>query len=388
MTLARSDTGKPAYAVVGMTTTGLDPDRDTVRDLAVIRLDERGGFVDEWDTTLDDGTFADQGLTVRNLLSQMAVVTHNGRLGVEMLRRALARAGWDVPTVAQVTTLEASFAYLPRLVRRRLTDCCTAAGVSGPDGTAVGEARSTAELLVRFISPVPGVAPVRDLTSVTLRAWVYPWPEHPTRGLVPLRLTRRPPVPEPPAVPLRHLNARQLADGVAGTFGHEHAYLTLLAEALAHGQIRESDAGRNGRSGYPRNGASSSSALRTLGEVAALLHVPDLARVHRLFVNSLIAQAIAEDRYAQEERQELFRLASLLGVPWSVVLEPIVEATPLDFPKIVDNTGATHVPAVTKGAGPKAIRAWAAEQGYVIEPEERIPWNVVRAFEEAHEQQN
>ncbi|GAA1856109.1 hypothetical protein [Myceligenerans crystallogenes] len=387
MTLARSDTGKPAYAVAGITTTGLDPDRDTVRDLAVLRLDERGGFVDEWHTTLDDGAFADQGLTVRNLLSQMAVVTHNGRLGVEMLRRALARAGWEVPALAQVTTLEASFAYLPRLGRRRLADCCTAAGVSGPDGTAPGEARSTAELLARFISPVPGVAPVRDLTSVTLRAWVYPWPEHPSRGIVPLRATRRRPAPAPPAVPLRHLNARQLADGVAGTFGHEHAYLSLLADALATGRLRESDAaGGNGR--RATNGAASSSALRTLGQVAALLHVPDLARVHRLFVNTLVAQAIDEDRYAQEERQELFRLASLLGVPWSVVLEPIVEATPLDFPKIVDNTGAAHVPTVTRGASPKVIRAWAAEQGYVIEPEEKIPWNVVRAFEEAHEEQN
>ncbi|GAB4085540.1 hypothetical protein GCM10028784_21700 [Myceligenerans cantabricum] len=386
MTLARSDIGKPAYAVLGITTTGLDLERDTVSELSVLRLDERGGLVDEWDSILDDGTFADQGTRLRNLLNQMAVVTHNGRLGVEMLRRILGRAGWDVPAIAQVTTQEASFTYLPRLGRRRLADCCTAAGVTGPDDTGRGEARATAELLVRFIAGVAGVAPVPELTSVTLRAWVYPWPERQTRAAA-QRQRRRETPPAAPVITFEHLNARQLADGAVGTFGHEHAYLSLLADALGHGHIPEPPGGsRNGR--RSTNGAGSAATLRTLGEVAALLHVPDLARVHRLFINALIAQAIGEDRYAQEERRELFRLATVLGVPWSVVLEPIVEATPLDFPKVVDNAGSSDRPAAATGAGPKAIRAWAANNGYVIEPEEKIPWNVVRAFEEAREEQN
>lgn len=389
MTLARSDTGTPAYAVLGMVTSGIDLDRDTVRDLAVVRLDEQGGLVDEWATTLDEGTFADQGAQVRELLSQMAVVTHNGRLGVEMLRRVLTRAGWDVPTIAQATTLEASFTYLPRLLRRRLADCCTAAGVTGPDGQASGEARATAELLVRFLGGVAGVPPAHELTGVTLRAWVYPWPAHPTRAAAPRPRPWVRPAPRPyglaPAP--RHLNARQLADGAAGTLGHEHAYLTLLAEEVARGRLPEPEPGaRTGQSGL--TGFTDPPALRLLEEVATVLRVDDLAAAHRDFVNTLIAQAIEEDRYAQEERQELFRLASLLGVPWSVVLEPIVEATPLDFPKVVDNTGSSRRPAAGGGAGPKAIRAWAAANGYVIAPEEKIPWNVVRAFEEAQEQQN
>ena len=378
MTLARSETGKPAYAVIGATTTGLSPTHDVVEDLAIVRIDEAGGLVDEWTTTLDDGTFAHQGMHVRNLLSQMAVVTHNDRLAVEMLRRSLTRSGWDVPSIAQVTTLEASFTYLPRLNRRRLGDCCTAAGVPGPDGTAAGQAHATAQLLVRFIAGAPGVAAVQDLTGVTLRAWVYPWPEHPTRGAVPQRATRHSARPVIPSVRLEHLNSRQLADGADGTFGHERAYLTLLADALAGGRILDPDPGLH----------DVPPVLRTLGDVATLLHVPDLARVHRMFINALVAQAIDEDRYAQEIRQELFRLATLLGVPWSVILEPIVEATPLDFPKVVDNTGAAPTPAAPAGVGPTAIRAWAAEAGYVIDPEEKIPWNVVRAFEEAQKEQN
>jgi hypothetical protein len=388
MTLARSDTGTPAYAVLGVATSGLDPEQDTVNDLAVVRLDERGGLVDEWETTLDEGRFADQGRHVRELLSQMAVVTHNGRLGVEMLRRVLTRDGWDVPTIAQVTTLEASFAYLPRLDRRRLSDCCTAAGVPGPGAGGSGEARATAGLVVRFLAGVAGVAPAHELTGVTLRAWVYPWPERPARAAAPRpRPTLYRFVEKPvPAVALRHLNARQLVDGAAGTSGHEHAYLTMLAEALVQGRLpAPEDLLRNGRPG--RNDAPTP-ALRALTRAAAVLRVADLHEVHRGFVNTLIAQAIEEDRYAQEERQELFRLASLLGVPWSVVLEPIVEATPIDFPKVVDNTGSSNRPATATGAGPKAIRAWAAANGYVIEPEEKIPWNVVRAFEEAQERQN
>ncbi|RPF21564.1 hypothetical protein [Myceligenerans xiligouense] len=389
MTLARSDTGTPAYAVLGIATSGIDLERDTIRDLAVVRLDERGGLVDEWQTTLDDGTFADQGVHVRELLSQMAVVTHNGRLGVEMLRRVLTRAGWDVPAIAQATTLEASFTYLPRLGRRRLADCCTAAGVTGPDGEAPGEARATAELLVRFLTGVAGVPPAHELTGVTLRAWVYPWPARPARAAAPRPRPWDRPAPKPYtlAPPPRHLNARQLADGAAGTLAHEHGYLTLLAEEVALGRLPEPEPATRNRL-QERDGTAGLPAVRLLREVAALLRVDDLTTAHRDFVNALIAQAIEEDRYAQEERQELFRLASVLGVPWSVVLEPIVEATPIDFPKVVDNTGSSNRPAVPTGAGPKAIRAWAAANGYVIAPEEKIPWNVVRAFEEAKEQQN
>ncbi|MBE1874935.1 Lsr2 family protein [Myceligenerans pegani] len=389
MTLARSDTGTPAYAVLGVTTSGIDLERDTVRDLSVVRLDERGGLVDEWDTTLDEGTFADQGAQVRDLLSQMAVVTHNGRLGVEMLRRVLTRAGWDVPAIAQATTLEASFTYLPRLGRRRLADCCTAAGVPGPDGEAPGEARATAGLLVRFLDGAAGITPAHELTGVTLRAWVYPWPTRPARAATPRPRPWVRPSPRPYtlAAPPSHLNARQLADGAADTAGHEHAYLIMLAEELARGRLPEPEhAGRNARPDL--TAATETPALRLLTEVAALLRVEDLGEVHRGFVNTLIAQAIEEDRYAQEQRQELFHLASQLGVPWSVVLEPIVEATPIDFPKVVDNTGSSRRPAAATGAGPKAIRAWAAANGYVIEPEEKIPWNVVRAFEEAQEEQN
>lgn len=389
MTLARSDIGTPAYAVLGATTTGIDLARDTVQDLSVIRLDERGGLVDEWDTTLDDGTFADQGVHLRDLLSQMAVITHNGRFGVEMLRRVLERAGWDVPAIAQATTLEASFTYLPRLGRRRLADCCTAAGVSGPDGEAHGDARATAELLVRFLHGVAGIAPSHELTNVTLRAWVYPWPERPSRAAAPRPKPWTRPAPRPyglAAAPL-HLNARQLADGAAAASGHEHAYLTLVGETLARGRLPEPPPeSRTGR--VARSGAAESPAVPMLTEIAALLRVDDLAEVHRSFINTLIAQAIAEDRYAQEDRQELFRFATLLGVPWSVVLEPIVEATPVDFPKVVDNTGSSSRPAVATGAGPRAIRAWAAANGYLIEPEEKIPWNVVRAFEEARDEQN
>lgn len=388
MTLARSDTGTPAYAVLGITTTGLDLGRDTVHDLAVARLDEHGGLVDEWETTLDGGTFADQGMHLRQLLSQMAVVTHNGRLGVEMLRRVLDRAGWDVPTIAQVTTLEASFTYLPRLRRRRLTDCCTAAGVAGPDSTARGETRATAGLLARFLKGVTGITPAPELTGVTLRAWVYPWPERPARAAAPRPKPWIRPAPRPytlAAAP-RRLKAWQLADGAADTSGPEHAYLILLAQALAQGRLPQAE--KPPRSGQPgRNWHATSPALPLLDDVAALLRVDDPADVHRTFINALVAQAIEEDRYAQEERQELFGCASVLGVPWSVVLEPIVEATPVDFPKVVDNTGSSSRPAVPRGAGPRAIRAWAAANGYVIEPEEKIPWNVVRAFEQARDEQ-
>jgi hypothetical protein len=66
------------------------------------------------------------------------------------------------------------------------------------------------------------------------------------------------------------------------------------------------------------------------------------------------------------------------------VIEPIVEATPVEFPKLDDETGTKKPTDGRSVATPAQMRAWAIANGFDVEGYIRLPWSIVRAFEEAH----
>ena len=366
--------GKPAYAAVSTRITGIRVARARLREIAVVRVDERGAVVDEWSAVLHpDGAWialADVAATLRDRLSQMAIITHNGRLGIEVLRAELAHLGWQLPAFAQLTTVDASYHYLPGLVHRRLSDCCTAAGVPfegggvPPNTSPVNEARATAGLLSRFLQSGNGMTDLPELLQVTLRAWVYPWPEMPSRAA-------EPPRPWPgrrgPGV-LTTLAGQPLADAISAVADvHTHGYLALIAETLHDGRLTPETSG----------GLADAEPLYRLTPEAA-------SDIRRKFFDALVRQAIAADRYHLEVRQELWRVADTIGCPRDAVIEPIVEATPVDFPKLDDDTGAKKPTDGRSVATPAQMRAWAIANGFDVEGYIRLPWSIVRAFEEAH----
>ncbi|MDR7380605.1 hypothetical protein [Promicromonospora iranensis] len=368
--------GKPAYAAVSTRITGIRVAGARLREIAVVRIDERGAVVDEWSAVLHpDGAWialADVASTLRERLSQMAIVTHNGRLGIEVLRAELAHLGWQLPAFAQLTTIDASYHYLPGLVHRRLSDCCTAAGVPfegggvPPNTHPVNEARATAGLLSRFLQSGNGAPDLPELLQVTLRAWVYPWPDGPSR-------VAEPPRPWPgrrgPGV-LTTLAGQPLADAIADVADvHTHGYLALIAETLHDGRLTPESSG----------GLADAEPLYRLTPEAA-------TDIRRKFFDALVRQAIAADRYHLEVRQELWRVADTLGCPRDAVIEPIVEATPVEFPKLDDDTGAKKPTDGRRVATPAQMRAWAIANGFDVEGYIRLPWSIVRAFEEAHGQ--
>jgi hypothetical protein len=364
--------GKPAYAAVSTRITGINPAGARLREIAVVRVDERGAVVDEWSAVLHpDGAWialADVASTLRERLSQMAIVTHNGRIGIEVLRAELFHLGWELPALAQLTIIDASYHYLPGLVHRRLSDCCTAAGVpfegNPPHSSPVSEARAVAGLLARFLQGVAGVPDLPELLQVTLRAWVYPWPAGPSRA---------PDAPRPwpgrrgPGI-LTTLGGQPLADAIAAVADlHTHGYLSLLAETLQDGRLTPDTAA----------GLAEAEPLYRLTSGAA-------ATARRAFFDALVHQAITADRYHLEARQELWRVADTLGCPRGAVIEPIVEATPVEFPKLVDETGTKKPTDGRSVATPAQMRAWAIANGFDVEGYIRLPWSIVRAFEEAH----
>lgn len=193
--------GAPAFAVVDVETTGLSPQRDRVLEVAIVRLDATGAVVDEWVTRIDpEGPvgaihihgirqadvvgrprFADVAGTIVARLSGLAVVAHNAKFDLAFLRNELKSAGWDVPWIAAYCTLDASYAYLPDMDRRRLADCCWAVGVRLDDAhSALGDARAAAGLLGAYVGLNGGPDPV--LTEAQDLARSTRWPSGPSRS--------------------------------------------------------------------------------------------------------------------------------------------------------------------------------------------------------------
>lgn len=318
----------PSFAVIDVETTGLSPQRDRILELAIVRLDESGAVVDEWVSLFDpegpvgathihgitqadvvgQPRFADVASTVMAALSGLAVVAHNAKFDLAFLRNELKSAGWSVPWIAAYCTLDASYAYLPDMDRRRLVDCCWAVGVRLDDAhSALGDARAAAGLLGAYVTVNGGPDPV--LLEALASARSTEWPASPTRqpltveqriagGSVrarPIRIT--PPKPAAPSL-LQQLTSLSLLEVVEeGAPVGTTAYVEMLFDALEDGDISEAEA----------------DALQEL--VAEFeLSASDVHAAHEAFLLALAHRAVDDGRISHDERRELRAVASLLGV--------------------------------------------------------------------------
>lgn len=318
----------PAFAVIDVETTGLSPQRDRILELAIVRLDESGAIVDEWVSRFDpegpvgathihgitqadvvgQPRFADVAPMVMAALSGLAVVAHNAKFDLAFLRNELKGAGWSVPWIAAYCTLDASYAYLPDMDRRRLVDCCWAVGVRLEDAhSALGDARAAAGLLGAYLTVNGGPDPI--LLEALAAARSTDWPGSPVRqpltteqraagGSVrarPMRIT--PPRPSTPPL-LQQLTALSLLEVIEeGAPVGTTAYVEMLFDALEDGDISETEA----------------EALQEL--VAEFeLSASDVHAAHEAFLLALAHRAVDDGRVSHEERRELKTVASLLGV--------------------------------------------------------------------------
>ncbi|WIB00333.1 histone-like nucleoid-structuring protein Lsr2 [Curtobacterium sp. MCBA15_012] len=330
----------PAFAVIDVETTGLSPRRDRILELAIVRLDESGAVVDEWVSRFDpegpvgathihgitqadvvgQPRFADAAPTVIAALSGLAVVAHNAKFDLAFLRNELKAAGWSVPWIAAYCTLDASYAYLPDMDRRRLVDCCWSVGVRLDDAhSALGDARAAAGLLGAYVTVNGGPDPV--LLEALAAARSTDWPASPVRpplpaeqraigGSVrarPIRIT--PPKPSAPPL-LQQLTALSLLEVVEeGAPVGTTSYVEMLFDALEDGDISDAEA----------------DALQEL--VAEFeLSPSDVRAAHEAFLLALAHRAVDDGRVSHDERRELKTVASLLGVADSKVKQVLDRA--------------------------------------------------------------
>lgn len=324
------------FAVIDVETTGLSPQGDRILELAIVRTDCGGRVLDEWVTRFNPegpvGATHIHGITQADVarapvfpevilelnarLAGLAMVAHNARFDMAFIRNEFARAGWALPSLPSLCTLDASRFYLPDLDRRRLPDCCTASGIRLLDAhSAMGDARATATLLASYLDPNFGYPPLPEHMALPTEALAVIWPTQPGGVTRPIEGTRTPSwrgAPKsPPARKLVELIAGfSLVDALEeGATEGSLSYLEMLAEVLEDGQVTPTEEA-------------------ALVEVAALheLAPDDVEQANRAFVLALAHGALDDGKVSQAERAELYEITELLGLERKLVLSVLDRA--------------------------------------------------------------
>jgi DNA polymerase-3 subunit epsilon len=330
----------PHFAVLDVETTGLSPNESRVVEIAVVRIDGAGRILDEWSTRLnpegpvgathihgiteaDVATaplFRDIAAHLTSYIAGLPIAAHNAAFDLGFLGAEFQRAGWDVPRLPSFCTLNGSREYLPHLDRRRLADCCWAAGVQLENAhSALGDARATAQLLGFYLNQA-GRRQHQTLSALRVEAQALRWPAGPSRApetwSAPASVrarsgSRRVTAPRPTQPPLlRQLTDVSLLEAVEeGAPDGTLAYLEMLLEALEDGAIDDQEA-------------------TDLGELIRFYELDDtnLHAAHRALVLAVAHKAVDDGVVSRDERDQLHALCDVLDVPRNAVVELIAHA--------------------------------------------------------------
>jgi DNA polymerase-3 subunit epsilon len=320
--------GPFGFAVIDAETTGLSPNSNRILELAIVRTDPAGRVVDEWLCRFHPegpvGATHIHGITDADVagappfaqvlpeisarLAGVAIAGHNVTFDLGFLRAEYARAGWALPHLPAACTLDHSYDHLPNLGRRRLTDCCSAVGISLRSAhSALHDARATARLLASYLDPTWGRPPRRELLDLPQRGRAVVWPTAPGGVRPPVadrparaQHTMQTWAAKPPAAPLVPLlESVRLADALdEGAPEGSLSYLELLAEVLEDGVLTDDE-------------------RAALVDVAFLYQLDGDAveAAHRGFLVALAHLALDDGKVTRAEKAELTATAELLDVP-------------------------------------------------------------------------
>ena len=312
------------YAVIDTETTGLSPGhRHRVIEIAVVLLDAHGRVEGEWVTLLNPQRdlgpqhihgiltadvlaapdFADVARHLAGLLAGRMVVGHNVEFDLGFLRAEFARLGSAVPLVTERSMCTMALAgYLHPGVKRTLGACCSAAGISIEGWhSALADTRATAQLFSHYLQAFPSPPPwqwayeeVRQLSWPVLpgadgTATVRPVHAGGRHGWMSRLVDQLPRVPDPPQ-----------AD----------SYLAVLDMILADREINAAEADQ-------------------LVHVATALGLTrsQVDELHRVYVTDLADALWSEGVGSPEQRDDLDRVAVMLGQRVAEVDDALLRAS-------------------------------------------------------------
>jgi len=325
--------GQARFAVIDVETTGLSPQGDRVVELAVVTTDPWGRVLDEWATRINPegpvGATHIHGITDADVvnaplfaeivgvlnarLAGAAIAAHHARFDLAFLRAEYGRAGWDMPYVPALCTLQASDYHLPSLDRRRLADCCWAVGAPLNDAhSALGDARTTSRLLAAFMHPHVGMPPLEEHLDLPAQGLTVRWPTGPVRppssnppsserGPLPSRVQIKIAAAahaEPAPTLIELVEQFSLVDALdEGAPAGALAYLEKLAEVLEDGEVTTEEAAE----------------LASVADAEELTN-NDITAANLAFVRALAHAALEDGKVSRAERAELQHVSDLLGV--------------------------------------------------------------------------
>lgn len=331
--------GPPVFTVFDVETTGLSPRSDRIVELALVRSDASGQIVDSWSSRFNPNRpvgathihgitdadvasaprFHEAASVIVSALRGTTLVAHNASFDVAFLQRELGLAGWDLPTLPTYCTLKASTHYLPQLSRRRLAECCEAAGVPLHHAhSALGDATATAHLLHSYLKADHSTR--HGSTWSPVHAALAP-PVHQSWPTQPSRAPHQPPPPSPSS-------ARRYASPVK---------TTQISDALAasRGQIQISGDHTPETATYAelllscfQDGVLSAEERADLEQLARAQGVSTehIHNVHLALITGLADLVIDSGRVPRSERQELIKVAEQLGIDQKVVVTAFKQA--------------------------------------------------------------
>lgn len=301
------------FAIVDVETTGLDPQVHRVIEIAVVLMDSKGVVIHEWCTLVNPGhrdsgpehihgikgdwltaapTFAEIAGDLRDRLVGRVLTAHNskfdmGFVSAELFRAGAASSDAAVPNFDTMGTAES--VGLPRALR----NACAQLGIEYQPHDALEDARATARLLARLL---PVIDPRTFPPSVVVPAgWISE--SIPASGLSQRRaeaerLTRPSDFLSDAVTRLPPFDASLGRDSDVFT-----AYRDMVAAAIADGYVSPAE----------------SESLISLA--ASLSMSPAEARdVHHELFLSLLDAALLDRKISKDERADLERAATWLGV--------------------------------------------------------------------------
>jgi DNA polymerase-3 subunit epsilon len=333
------------FAVLDFETTGLFPSRhDRVVEVAVVRVDEQGRTLAEFETLINAGR--DVGPThihgiqgwelddapafgavigdIFAMLDGAVLIAHNARFDKMFLSYELERAGCSGLEVTPFCTMELLHAIEPN-APRRLRECCDYLGLDvGTPHRALDDARMTAQLF-----------------TYLLGRWAYPALPEPSKFDTKLprcthccpRGSTRPPA-ERQAGFLANLVSRlpggapTLRASIAGA-----EYLNLLDRALEDRLLSETEA-----------------ELLVSVAMSYGLAAKEVAALHDDYMRQLVEVALDDGVITEAERRDLDAVSALLATPWEAFA---------DVPTMF-GLGASSTPRRQSIAARSAERAVAA----------------------------
>lgn len=331
--------GPPVFTVFDVETTGLSPRSDRIVELALVRSDASGQIVDSWSSRFNPNRpvgathihgitdadvasaprFHEAASVIVSALRGTTLVAHNASFDVAFLQRELGLAGWDLPTLPTYCTLKASTHYLPQLSRRRLAECCEAAGVPLHHAhSALGDATATAHLLHSYLKADHSTR--HGSTWSPVHAALTP-PVHQSWPTQPSRAPHQPPAPSPSSARryASPVKTTQISDALAASRGQiqisgDHtpetaAYAELLLSCLQDGVLSAEER------------ADLEQLARAQG--VSTEHIHD---VHLALITGLADLVIDSGRVPRSERQELIKVAEQLGIDQKVVVTAFKQA--------------------------------------------------------------